>query len=187
MFDFLTQNRELKEQNRTLKVDLEWNKFLRKEADGLNSSLKKILVKKNNKIAELEKRVADLEEQLAKKVFLLDDNCTPIKSFTLTGKLTMIKKPAEEKLEVGKWYDARTFDEATLKKLLPAGTLVKIVSDSEVDEKREEPNGDISIFVNSTVTSIESEVAGWDREETVIYVERYQYVSNNWFRILKEY
>lgn len=41
MFDFLTQNRELKEQNITLKADLEWNKFLCREADGLNSILKK--------------------------------------------------------------------------------------------------------------------------------------------------
>ena len=186
MFNFLTQNRELKEQNRTLKVDLEWNKFLRIEADSLNSILKKVLVKKNNKIAELEKRVADLEEQLAKKVFLLDDEGTPIKSFTLTGKLTIMDETAEEKLEVGKWYDARTFEEETLKKLLPVGTLVAIVTDGEVDERRNKPEGDRSIIVHSTVTSVDSEVSGWNSKETVIYVERYQFVSNNWFKIIEE-
>ena len=186
MFNFLTQNRELKEQNMTLKADLEWNKFLCREANSLNSILKKVLVKKNNKIAELEKHVADLEEQLEKKVFLLDDEGTPIKSFTLTGKLTMLKEPAEEKLEVGKWYDARTFEEEKLKKLLPVGTLVAIVTDGVVDEKRDKPEGDRSIIVHSTVTSVDSEVSGWNSEETVIYVERYQFVSNNWFKIIKE-
>lgn len=186
MFDFLTQNRKLKEQNMTLKADLEWNKFLYTEADGLNSILKKVLVKKNNKIADLEKRVADLEEQLANKVFLLDDEGTPIKSFTLTGKLTILKEPTEEKLEVGKWYDARTFEEEKLKKLLPVGTLVAIVTDGEVDEGRNKPEGDRSIIVHSTVTSVESEVDGWDSEATVIYVERYQFVSNNWFKIIEE-
>lgn len=155
MFDFLTQNRELKEQNMTLKADLE-------------------------------KRVADLEEQLANKVFLLDDEGTPIKSFTLTGKLTILKEPTEEKLEVGKWYDARTFEEEKLKKLLPVGTLVEIVTDGIVDEKRNTPEGDRSIIVHSTVTSVESEVDGWDSEATVIYVERYQFVSNNWFKIIEE-
>lgn len=42
----------------------------------------------------------------------------------------------EEKLEVGKWYDARTFEEETLKKLLPVGTLVTIITDWDIDEKK---------------------------------------------------
>ena len=141
MFDFLTQNRKLKEQNMTLKADLEWNKFLYTEADGLNSILKKVLVKKNNKIADLEKRVADLEDQLAKKVLLLDDEGTPIKSFTLTGKLIMLKESAEEKLEVGKWYDASLYTVEELKELLPVGTTVLVTreedNDREVDLEKE--------------------------------------------------
>lgn len=187
MFDFLTQNRELKEQNMTLKADLEWNKFLCREADDLNSNLKKVLAKKNNKIAEMEKRVADLEDQLAKKVLLLDDEGTPIKSFTLTGKLTFMDEPAEEKLEVGKWYDARTFEEETLKKLLPVGTLVTIITDWDIDEKRNLTNCDSFRTAVSPVTSIESEVDEYDREETYIYVDRYKVVTNNWFKIPKEY
>lgn len=174
------ENAELKEMLESTRHDLfytrEQNRFLSESLADLQ----------NEKRKDLEKRVADLEEKLENRLFLLDDEGTPIKSFTLTGKLTMLKEPAEEKLEVGKWYDARTFDEATLKKLLPVGTLVKIVSDSGVDEKREEPKGDISIFVNSTVTSVESELNDWDKEEAVVYVERYQFVSNNWFKIIAE-
>lgn len=109
------------------------------------------------------------------------------KEFTVKGKIEWIKKPDEEKLEVGKWYDARTFKVEELKKLLPVGTLVAIVTDGIVDEKRNKPEGDRSIIVHSTVTSVESEVDGWDSEETVIYVERYQFVSNNWFKIIEEY
>lgn len=108
------------------------------------------------------------------------------KEFTVKGKIEWIKKPDEEKLEVGKWYDARTFEVEELKKLLPVGTLVAIVTDSTVDEKRNKPEGDRSIIVHSTVTSVKSEVDAWDSEETVIYVERYQFVSNNWFKVIKE-
>lgn len=174
------ENAELKEMLESTRHDLfytrEQNRFLSESLVDLQ----------NEKRKDLEKRIADLEEQLAKKVFLLDDEGTPIKSFTLTGKLTIIDEHAEEKLEVGKWYDARTFDVATLKKLLPVGTLVAIVTDSIVDEKRNKPEGDRSIIVHSTVTSVEREVDERDNKETVIYVERYQFVSNNWFKIIKE-
>lgn len=174
------ENAELKEMLENTRHDLfytrEQNRFLSESIADLQ----------NEKRKDLEKRIADLEEQLAKKVFLLDDNCTPIKSFTLTGKLTVMDKPAEEKLEVGKWYDARTFNEETLKKLLPIGTLVAIVTDGEADERRNKPEGDRSIIVHSTVTSVESELDERDKEEAVIYVERYQFVSNNWFKIIEE-
>ena len=176
----MEENEELKEMLESTRHDLfytrEQNRFISESLADLQ----------NEKRKDLEKRVADLEEQLAKKVFLLDDNCTPIKSFTLTGKLTVMDKPAEEKLEVGKWYDARTFNEETLKKLLPIGTLVAIVTDGEVDERRHKPEGDRSIIVHSTVTSVESELDERDKEEAVIYVERYQFVSNNWFKIIEE-
>ena len=174
------ENAELKEMLESTKHDLfytrEQNRFLSESLADLQ----------NEKRKDLEKRVADLEEQLAKKVFLLDDEGKPIKSFTLTGKLTVMDEPTKENLEVGKWYDARTFEEEALKKLLPVGTLVAIVTDGVVDERRTKPEGDRSIIVHSTVTSVDSEVSGWNSEETVIYVERYQFVSNNWFKIIKE-
>lgn len=179
MFDFLTQNRELKEQNMTLKADLEWNKLLCREADDLNSILKKVLAKKNNKIAELEKRVADLEDQLAKKVLLLDDEGTPIKSFTLTGKLIMLKESAEEKLEVGKWYDARTFEVEKLKWLLPVGTQIEITTNTSEDERR--TSAPQNCIVSTIVTGVEKENNG-----AVVYVERYQYIENYWFKIIEE-
>ena len=179
MFDFLTQNRELKEQNITLKADLEWNKFLCREADSLNNILKKVIVKKNNKIADLEKRVADLEEQLAKKVFLLDNKGTPVKSFTLTGKLTVMDEPTEENIEVGKWYDARTFDIEKLKRLLQVGTLVEITTSTSADERVASAPQDC--IVRTRVTSVVKE-----NNKTVLYVEHYQFVENNWFKIIEE-
>ena len=177
----MEENEELKEMLESTRHDLfytrEQNRFLSESLADLQ----------NEKRKDLEKRVEDLEEQLVKKVLLLDDEGTPIKSFTLTGKLTVMDEPTEEKLEVGKWYNARTFNEETLKKLLPIGTLVAIVTDGEVDERRNKPEGDRSIIVHSTVTSVESELDERDSEETVIYVERYQFVSNNWFKIIEEY
>ena len=158
--ELIAENKELKEMLESTRQDLfyarEQNRFLSESLVGLQ----------NEKRKDLEKRIADLEDRLSPPELRAES--------------------VEEKLEVGKWYDARTFEVETLKKLLPVGTLVAIVTDGIVDEKRNKPEGDRSIIVHSTVTSVESEVAGWDSEETVIYVKRYQFVSNNWFKIIKE-
>lgn len=154
------ENAELKEMLESTRQDLFYTR-------GQNRFLSESLADlQNEKRKDLEKRVADLEDRLSPPELRAES--------------------AEEKLEVGKWYDARTFEEEKLKKLLPVGTLVAIVTDGIVDEKRNTPEGDRSIIVHSTVTSVESEVDGWDSEETVIYVERYQFVSNNWFKIIEE-
>lgn len=123
------ENAELKEMLESTRHDLfytrEQNRFLSESLADLQ----------NEKRKDLEKRVADLEDQLAKKVFLLDDEGTPIKSFTLTGKLTIIDEPAEEKLEVGKWYDASLYTVEKLKELLPVGTKVVVTSEHDNDRK----------------------------------------------------
>lgn len=185
--ELIAEKKVLMEENEELKEMLESTKNDLFHARAQNRCLsERLVVLQNEKRKDLEKRVADLEEQLAKKVFLLDDEGTPIKSFTLTGKITMLDETTEEKLEVGKWYDARTFEEETLKKLLPVGTLVAIVDSEKVDERRNKPKGDRSIIVHSTVTSVENEIDEEGSKNTVIYVERYQFVSNNWFKIIVE-
>ena len=169
------ENAELKEMLESTRHDLfytrEQNRFLSESLADLQ----------NEKRKDLEKRVADLEEQLVKKVFLLDDNGTPIKSFTLTGKLTFMKEPepTEEKLEVGKWYDARSFDVEKLKRLLPVGTRIEITTDTSEDERR--TSAPQNCIVSTKVTHIEKENNG-----AVVYVERYQYVENYWFKIIEE-
>lgn len=176
----MEENEEIKEMLESTRHDLfytrEQNRFLSES----------LAVLQNEKRKDLEKRVAHLEKQLAKKVFLLDDEGTPIKSFTLTGKITMLDEPTKEKLEVGKWYDARTFDEATLKKLLTEGTLVAVADNEKIDERKTKPERDEIRIAHSRVTSVESEIDEEENKRTVIYVERYQYVSNNWFKIIEE-
>lgn len=166
------ENAELKEMLESTRHDLfytrEQNRFLSESLADLQREKRK----------DLEKRVADLEEQLAKKVFLLDDEGTPIKSFTLTGKLTVMDKPTEENLEVGKWYDARTFDIEKLKRLLQVGTLVEITTSASADERVASAPQDC--IVRTRVTSVEKE-----NNRTVLYVERYQFVENNWFKIIE--
>lgn len=167
------ENAELKEMLESTRHDLfytrEQNRFLSESLADLQREKRK----------DLEKHVADLEEQLAKKVFLLDDEGTPIKSFTLTGKLTVMDKPTEENLEVGKWYDARTFDIEKLKRLLQVGTLVEITTSASADERVASAPQDC--IVRTRVTSVEKE-----NNRTVLYVERYQFVENNWFKIIEE-
>ena len=167
------ENAELKEMLESTRHDLfytrEQNRFLSESLADLQ----------NEKRKDLEKRVADLEEQLAKKAFLLDDEGTPIKSFTLTGKLTVMDEPTEENLEIGKWYDARTFDIEKLKRLLQVGTLVEITTSASADERVASAPQDC--IVRTRVTSVEKE-----NNRTVLYVERYQFVENNWFKIIEE-
>lgn len=167
------ENAELKEMLESTRHDLfytrEQNRFLSESLADLQ----------NEKRKDLEKREADLEEQLAKKVFLLDDEGTPIKSFTLTGKLTVMDEPTEENLEIGKWYDARTFDIEKLKRLLQVGTLVEITTSASADERVASAPQDC--IVRTRVTSVEKE-----NNRTVLYVERYQFVENNWFKIIEE-
>ena len=168
----MEENEELKEMLESTRHDLfytrEQNRFLSESLADLQ----------NEKRKDLEKRVADLEEQLAKKLFLLDDEGTPIKSFTLTGKLTVMDEPTEENLEVGKWYDARTFDIEKLKRLLQVGTLVEITTSASADERVASAPQDC--IVRTRVTSVENE-----NNRTVLYVERYQFVENNWFKIIE--
>jgi hypothetical protein len=101
------------------------------------------------------------------------------KEFTVKGRIEWIKKPDEEKLEVGKWYDARTFDIEKLKRLLQVGTLVEITTSASADERVASAPQDC--IVRTRVTSV-----GKENNKTVLYVERYQFVENNWFKIIEE-
>lgn len=171
----MEENEELKEMLESTRHDLfytrEQNRFLSKSLVDLQ----------NEKRKDLEKRVADLEEKLAKNIFLLDDEGTPIKSFTLTGKLVLMEEPepTEEKLEVGKWYDARSFEVEKLKKLLPVGTKVAITTNTSEDEQRiREPQDCVE---HTRVTRVDKLNNG-----AIFYVDRYQYIENYWFKIIEE-
>ena len=106
------------------------------------------------------------------------------KEFTVKGKIEWIKEPTEEKLEVGKWYDARTFEVETLKKLLPVGTLVEITESLTADESvKESPKARLE---KSRVTKVVAEDNILGVADTVIYVESFMHVSCNWFKIVEE-
>ena len=137
-------------------------------------------VKQMNTKTDLEKRVSDLEEQLAKKVFLLDDEGTPIKSFTLTGKLTVMDetKTTEEKLEVGKWYHTDDFTLEKLKELLPIGTTVMVEQDVAYDNIETEPPSKVEICTVKKITT-----RNW-LDKPLIDIGKV--VNREWFKIIKE-
>ena len=173
----MEENEELKEMLESTRHDLfytrEQNRFLSESLADLQ----------NEKRKDLEKRVADLEDQLAKNIFLLDDEGTPIKSFTLTGKLTMMGEPAEEKLEVGKWYDAETFTVEELKELLPVGTKVFVIKEytTNNNDYNEEELGK-ETWLSTTVQRVDKKhMTGLTRVAIPndIYFRRY-------FRIIEE-
>ena len=167
------ENAELKEMLESTRHDLfytrEQNRFLSESLADLQREKRK----------ELEKRVADLEEQLAKKLFLLDDEGTPIKSFTLTGKLTVMDEPAEEKLEVGKWYDASLYTVDELKELLPVGTEVLVTkwhdNNRTVDLEEEE----------TVITKIKNIGKRWEIQDTRVGTEE-DIFWRRYFKIIEE-
>lgn len=170
----MEENEELKEMLESTRHDLfytrEQNRFLSESLTYLQ----------NEKRKDLEKRVADLEEQLAKKVFLLDDEGTPIKSFTLTGKLTVMDKPetTEEKLEVGKWYHTTDFTKEKLGRLLQAGTLVEVEKDTRYEGIEKEP----------PTRTVEREVkdivkGNWSEK---VFISVGDIFMKEWFKIIEE-
>lgn len=185
--ELIAEKKALMEENEELKEKLKRTEFyLRIEKESNQKITENLRDQQEEKRKDLERRVADLEEQLAKKVFLLDDEGTPIKSFMLNGKLTVMgePEPAEERLEVGKWYDARTFKVETLRKLLLVGTLVEITTSLTYDERvGESPKLRLE---TSRVTKVVAEDNILGVTDTVIYVERFMHVSCNWFKIIEE-
>ena len=168
------ENAELKEMLESTRHDLfytrEQNRFLSESLTDLQ----------NEKRKDLEKRVADLEEQLEKNIFLLDDEGTPIKSFTLTGELTVMDKPAEEKLKVGKWYNTTDFTVEKLKELLPVGTKVVVEYKIYYEGINEEPPKETERCI------VEEVIKGIPNQKTYIKVkDGFNY--KEWFKIIEEY
>lgn len=177
--ELIAEKKVLMEENEELKAELKQNRFSLKHTEDVNSLLRETVKTVNMKRADLEKRVADLEEQLEKKVFLLDDEGTPIKSFTLTGKLTVMEEPAEEKLKVGKWYNTTDFTVEKLKELLPVGTKVVVEYKIHYEGINEEPPKETERCI------VEEVIKGIPNQKTYIKVKdgvNYK----EWFKIIEE-
>lgn len=169
----MEENEELKEMLESTRHDLfytrERNRFLSESLTYLQ----------NEKRKDLEKRVADLEEQLAKKVFLLDDEGTPIKNFTLTGKLTVMDEleTTEEKLEVGKWYHTTDFTKEKLERLLQAGTLVEVEKSTRYEGIEKEPP------TQTVVREVKDIVNGnWSEK---VFISVGDIFMKEWFKIIE--
>lgn len=168
----MEENEELKEMLESTRHDLfytrEQNRFLSESLADLQ----------NEKRKDLEKRVADLEEQLAKKAFLLDDKGTPIKSFTLTGKLTVMNEPTEEKLEVGKWYHTTDFTKEKLTELLPKGTPVEVEREVLYNNIEKEPP------TKTTTSKVLAITEGLSDKDPLINIG--SLFNKEWFKIIEE-
>lgn len=170
----MEENEELKEMLESTRHDLfytrEQNRFLSESLADLQ----------NEKRKDLEKRIADLEEQLEKKVVLLDDNCKPIKSFTLTGKLTVMDEPepTEEKLEVGKWYHTTDFTKEKLTELLPKGTPVEVEREALYANIEKEPP------TKTTTSKVLAITEGLSDKDPLINIG--SLFNKEWFKIIEE-
>ena len=128
--ELINEKKALIEENEGLKETL---RCIRQD----NQELREKLFGKPNdkKLADLEKRVAYLEDRLS-----------PVE---------LGVKMAEEKLEVGKWYNSTTFTKYELLKKLGTGVLVEVIEDPFKDNDRQNP------------------------EETEVKTVRVQYITKN--------
>lgn len=180
--ELIAEKKVLMEENEELKAELKQNRFSLKHTEDVNSLLRETVKTVNMKRAELEERVADLEEQLAKKVFLLDDEGAPIKSFTLTGKLVLMeesKENTEEKLKVGKWYHTTDFTKEELEALLPVGTEIVVEQKTYYEGINEEPPK------TTEYCAVGEVVKGKPKQQTYIKVKD-GHPYKEWFKIIEE-
>ena len=127
--ELVKENHELREAGERLaKENIEKHFALKKHAE-CNYKLMK----------EKEALQKELKKLKGNKLFLLDDEGVPIKSFTLTGKLTLMEEPAKEKLERNKWYRASDFDIDELKEKLGLGVLVEVIRHPTEDKDEMRP------------------------------------------------
>lgn len=123
--------------------------------------------------------IKQLKEEIEKeKVFLVDDEGKPIKEFTLKGTLKLIKEPAEEKLEVGKWYHTTDFSLEELKELLPVGTKV------EVEKEVFYENIDIEPPKVVEKCEVKEVIKGIPNHKT--YISKGEAFFKEWFKIIEE-
>ena len=179
--ELIAEKKALMEENEGLKEKLKRTEFYLQLAEERKKKLKEMVVDlQNEKRKDLERRVADLEEQLAKKVFLLDDEGTPIKSFMLNGKLTVMgePEPAEERLEVGKWYHTTDFTQEELTELLPKGTTVLVERGVRYDNIEKEPP------TNTMAGKVVEITEGLYYESPLINIG--SLFNKEWFKIIEE-
>ena len=126
-----------------------------------------------------EKKDKDIEDLNASLFKVTQERIDKDKIIKVQADQVIELKLAKEKLKVGKWYDARTFEVEKLKELLPAGTRVAITTNLSEDEQRiREPK---SCIGETIVTKVDKTRGG-----TAFYVIRYRTIENYWFKIIKE-
>ena len=152
-----------------------------KDIDDLNASLFKVTqesMEKDKTIKALEEQEMELKLSKENKLFLLDDKGTPIKSFTLTEKLTLMEEPAKEKLEVGKWYHTTDFKLEELKELLPVGTRVEVEKEIFYPNIKKEPPNEVE------QCEVKEVIKGIPNQET--YISKGEAFFKEWFKIIEE-
>lgn len=160
--ELIAEKKALMEENEGLKETL---RCLRQDNEALRAKL--FSTPNDDKLADLEKRVVYLEDRLS-----------PVEAL---GE----PEPTEEKLEVGKWYDARTFEIKKLKELLPVGTKVAIITDSQKDEA-EAINQKVPTCISKVTKVVKEYDVMKSKKQTAVYADIYQFVPNNWFKIIEE-
>lgn len=148
--ELINEKKALIEENEGLKETL---RCIRQDNKELREKL--FSEPKDEKLADLEKRVAYLEELL-----------TP-------------EEPAEEKLEVGKWYHTTDFTKKELEKLLPKETTIL------VEEKVLYENIETTPPTETKKTTVKRITTANFSEITLIEINTGDFLKE-WFKIIKE-
>lgn len=92
-------------------------------------------------------------------------------------------KPAKDKtLEIGRWYDASTFDEEELKELLQVGTKIEVLTSLREDCNHNIDYNIVSPTSNKRATLDKVEAY---RDDTAVFIKGHD-LYYNWFKITNE-
>lgn len=161
------------ENTKSLKAEIARLEVELLEARKANTEIAKLAMDRYFEIKRLKKEIEK------KKFFLLDDDGEPIKEFTLTGTLTLVKEVTKEKLEVGKWYHTTDFTVEELTELLPKGTAIL------VEEKELYENIETTPPKETKKTTVESVTGSNFSETTLIEIPTGDFLKE-WFKIIEE-
>lgn len=87
-------------------------------------------------------------------------------------------EPAEEKLEVGKWYHTTDFTKEELEALLPVGTKIEVENDVHYEDMSTKAPE------NTTVGEVSKLVYG--NVENRLLIDINSWFNREWFKIIEE-
>lgn len=155
-----------------LVVTNETGTIIRTPVEGLRE------IDKENYIIELDEEYNEGWKANLKDHLVVSDNAW----FVSEDEIKLLKPAKDKTLEIGRWYDASTFDEEELKELLQVGTKIEVLTSLREDCNH---NIDYNIVSPSSHKRATLDKVEAYRDDTAVFIKGHD-LYYNWFKITNE-